>query len=854
MTAMDKPSAPLLTRLADYQPPDWLVPHIALHVDLDPERTKVRATLTVERNGQHARPLILDGEDLELLSLKVDGEEQPLPNRGPLELGLAGDRATIETEVAIAPAANTRLMGLYASGGNLCTQCEPEGFRRITFFPDRPDVLARWFVRMEADAARFPVLLSNGNPVAQGPLEGGRHFAEWDDPHPKPSYLFALVAGNLRPFRDRFTTRSGRPVDLAIWVAEQDVPRCAHAMEALRQAMTFDEEVYGREYDLDVYNIVAVHDFNFGAMENKGLNVFNARYVLADPATATDFDFDSVSGIVAHEYFHNWSGNRVTCRDWFQLSLKEGFTVFRDQQFSASIGSPAVKRIEEARFMRAIQFAEDAGPMAHAVQPDAYLEISNFYTPTVYNKGAELIRMMHRLMGPDAFRRATDRYFADHDGQAATIGDFLAAMAAEGLDTGRFEPWYHQKGTPRVEARLTQNGSGTVLHLAQSNPLGGEGAPPFLIPLEIALFSPEGDVLAPARLVELAEWTKEIAFPDVHGPALLSINRGFTAPVRVEPAPDRETLSRLAACDDDPFARYDALQALMMSALLDSIGAGTNVGHDDVVAAVRRTLEQRDKDPAFVAEAILLPSETLVGEAFEQADPAAVRAAREALRRSILNGARDELWAAFHESGAPAADLSPRAKGLRRLKGVTLSALIASDDHDATAAAFLMFTDADGMTDRMAALAALASSNSVERLEALKLFRQWYGEDPTLLDKWFSVQAGSGRADTLQVVKALTADPAYDRRNPNRVRALFLSLTGNPGRFHDPEAYTLVADELLTLDPLNPQTASRLALALARWKRVIPSLGRRMKAELERIAAAPGLSRDVREVVERGLA
>lgn len=854
MTVMDKPSAPPLTRLADYQPPDWLVPDIALYMDLDPQRTKVRARLRVERNGQHQRPLILDGEDLELLSLKVDGKDQPLPNRGPLKIDIAGDMATIETEVAIAPAANTRLMGLYASGGNLCTQCEPEGFRRITFFPDRPDVLARWSVRMEADAACFPVLLSNGNPVSSGILEGGRHFAEWDDPHPKPSYLFALVAGNLKPFRDRFITRSGRPVDLAIWVAEEDVPRCAHAMAALRQAMTFDEEVYGREYDLDVFNIVAVHDFNFGAMENKGLNIFNARYILADPATATDFDFDSVSGVVAHEYFHNWSGNRVTCRDWFQLSLKEGFTVFRDQQFSASIGSAAVKRIEEARFMRAVQFAEDAGPMAHAVQPDAYLEISNFYTPTVYNKGAELIRMMHRLMGPDAFRRATDRYFAENDGRAATIGDFLAAMAAEGLDVGRFKAWYHQKGTPRVEARLTQNGNGTVLHLAQSNPIGGDGAQPLLIPLEVALFSPEGEALAPARLVELAEWRMEVAFPDVKGPALLSINRGFTAPVRVEPAPDREVLSRLAASDDDPFARYDALQALMMSALLDSIGAGTEVGHADVVEAVRRTLLARHKDPAFVAEAILLPSETLVGEAFEEADPAAVRAAREALRRSILKGAREELWAAFHESGAPASDLSPRAKGLRRLKGVTLSALIATDDHEATAAAFLLFTDADGMTDRMAALAALASSNAVERLEALKLFRQWHGSDPTLLDKWFSVQAGSGRTDTLNVVKALMADPAYDRRNPNRVRALFLSLTGNPARFHDPDAYTLVADELLTLDPINPQTASRLALALARWKRVIPSLGLRMKAELERIAATPGLSMDVREVVDRGLA
>ena len=851
---MDQPLAPMLKKLADYRPPDWQVADIALHFDLDPDRTRVRARLEVTRAGDHDRPLVLDGEELELLSLKVDGAERPLPNAGPLELVIGGAHAVVETEVAISPAANTRLMGLYASGGNLCTQCEPEGFRRITFFPDRPDVLARWKVRMEADAARFPLLLSNGNPVGAGALPGGRHYAEWEDPFPKPAYLFALVAGRLSPFRDQFTTRSGRRVDLAIWVAPADVPRCQHAMAALKRAMAFDEEVYGREYDLDVFNIVAVHDFNFGAMENKGLNIFNARYILADPETATDFDLDSVAAVVAHEYFHNWSGNRVTCRDWFQLSLKEGFTVFRDQQFSASIGSAAVRRIEEARFLRAVQFAEDSGPMAHAVQPDQYLEISNFYTPTVYNKGAELIRMMHRLLGEAAFRRATDRYFDANDGRAATIEDFLAAMAEEGLDVARFAHWYHQAGTPRVEARLTQNGAGTTLHLAQSNPQAGAGAAPLLIPMEVALLSMEGERLAGPRLVELDAWTAEIPFTEVTGPALLSINRGFTAPVRVEPAPDRETLARLAAFDDDPFARYDALQGLMMSALLDSIAAGADIGHAEVVEAVRRTLMMREADPAFVAEAILLPSETLIGEAFDKADPAAIRTAREAMRRAILSGAGEALWAAFHESGAPAADLSPRAKGLRRLKGVALSALMAADDHEATAAAFLMFSDADGMTDRMAALTTLASSNAVERLEALKLFREWHGNDPTLLDKWFAVQAGSGRADTLAVVKELARDPAFDRRNPNRVRALFLGLSGNPARFHDPAAYALVADEILALDPVNPQTASRLALALARWKRVIPVLGEAMKAELMRISAVPQLSADVREVVGRALA
>jgi aminopeptidase N len=848
------PHAPV--RLADYRPPDWLVPAIALRFELGAERTLVHARLEVEKNGGHGRPLVLDGDGLEPIAVRVDGRAVPIPNdcASALTLPVAGDRAVVETLVAIRPSANTRLMGLYASGGNLCTQCEPEGFRRISWFPDRPDVLARFRVRLEAARDAFPVLLSNGNLVAEGALPDGRHFAEWDDPFPKPSYLFAAVAGTLSPFRDRFVTGSGREVALAIWVAAHDLPRCAHAMAALKAAMAFDEAEYGREYDLDTFNIVAVHDFNFGAMENKGLNIFNAKYILADPETATDWDLDQVAAVVAHEYFHNWSGNRVTCRDWFQLSLKEGFTVFRDQQFSASLGSASVRRIEEARGLRAFQFAEDAGPMAHPVQPGEYLEINNFYTATVYNKGAELVRMMHRLLGPERYRRACDRYFAANDGRAATIGDFLAAMGWQGLDAERFHRWYRQPGTPVLTATAEADDRGVRVWLSQRNPKAGPDAEPLLIPVDVALFSPSGERVAGPRLVALAEREAAVRFDGVAGPVILSVNRGFSAPVLVEPDPDPAALAVLAAHDDDPFARYDALQRLMLTALLASIEAGRPVGHEGVAAAVARTLADAARDPAFVAEAILVPSEAMIAERIERSDPAAVRVAREALRGAILDGCREALWAAFHESGAPASDLSPRAKGSRRLRGVAISALLADESHEATAAAWLMYLDADGMTDEWAALAALAQTHARERVDALHRFREQWGHDPALMDKWFAVQAGSGRGDTLAVVKRLRGDPAFDIHNPNRVRALLVAFTANPARFHDAEAYRFVADETLLLDPINPSVSSKLAQALTRWRRVIPALGEAMKAELERIGRAPGLSRDVTEVVAKGLA
>ncbi|QMW23016.1 aminopeptidase N [Sandaracinobacteroides saxicola] len=852
----EAPHAP--TRLIDYRPPDWLVPQVKLRFELEAQRTLVHATLHVVRNGAHDRPLRLDGQALELLHLAVDGaaHDHRLADE-KLTIALGADAAVVETSVAIAPAANTRLMGLYASGGLLCTQCEAEGFRRITFFPDRPDVLSLYSVRLEADAAAYPVLLANGNPGATGALPDGRHFAEWDDPIPKPCYLFAAVAGDLSALSDRFTTMSGREVALNIWTAAADVARCGHAMAALKASMAWDERVYGREYDLDVFNIVAVADFNFGAMENKGLNIFNSKYVLADAETATDWDFDSIAGIVAHEYFHNWSGNRVTCRDWFQLSLKEGFTVFRDQQFSADQGSAAVKRIEDVRGLRGMQFAEDAGPLAHPVRPDSYVEISNFYTATIYNKGAEIIRMMHRLLGEARFRAASDSYFAANDGRAATVEDFLAAMAGQGLDADTFARWYRTRGTPVVAAALSHDAEAATatLTLRQSNPRAPDAAP-LPIPLATALFGRQtGARLGEERLILLDQAETRVTFEAVREPPVLSINRGFSAPVLVQAAQSADDLAFLAAHDDDGFGRYEAMQQLLLNALIQSAGGGGTAGQEAVIAAVRATLRQADADPAFVAETVLLPAEALIGDRMGEVDPEAIHAAREALRRTLSGALREEWWALFHGLADTDFALTPLAKGRRRLRGVALGMLMAGDDHEATAAAFLMFADAATMTDRMAALGALANSRAVEREEALRLFEARHGADANAMDKWYAVQAASSRPDTLAAVRRLQQRADYSPANPNRLRSLVLTFANNQLRFHaaDGGGYDFLTETLLAVDAINPQSAARLAAPLGRWKRFDAGRAGLMRRALERIRATPGLSKDVQEMVSNSL-
>jgi aminopeptidase N len=854
------PQTPHVTRREDYRAPDWTVPEIALDFDLDPIATRVRATLKVERSGTHDRPLVLNGDGLAAESVMVDGAEaQGWTMDGPdLVIPLTGTAHVIETVVTIAPERNTQLQGLYASQGMLCTQCEAEGFRRITFFPDRPDVLSKYKVRMTADKVRFPVLLANGDPVAQGELEGGRHWAEWHDPFNKPSYLFALVAGDLVANKGQFTTMSGRTVDLGIWVREGDLPKTDHALHALKLSMAWDESVYGREYDLDVFNIVAVDDFNFGAMENKGLNVFNSRYILADPDTATDYDYDAIAAVVAHEYFHNWSGNRVTCRDWFQLSLKEGFTVFRDQSFSGDQGSKAVKRIEDVRGLRASQFPEDAGPLAHPVRPDEYIEISNFYTATIYNKGAEVIRMMSTILGPQKFRAATDLYFDRFDGTAATCEDFVRCMEeAGGVDLTQFRRWYSQAGTPRVSANLSQEGGRARLKLAQTVPPtpGQPVKEPMVLPLKLKLFGAHtGRAMCDEQLVLLKDAAQEIVFENLSETPVLSINRGFSAPVIVETNRTARDLAFLSAHDDDPFARYEAMQQLMLDTLVAAVASGKGE-HDAVIEAVRGTLADPALDKAFVAEAVLLPSDSFIGDQMTIVDPDAIFAAREALRADLGSALEAEWRAAYESSRANRFEYSPAAKGARRLKTVALGYLAASGAADAPALAFEQFEAADNMTDRQGALVTLVNGSSDKRETALAAFYERYQGNALVLDKWFQTQALSSRDDAAEAVERLAQHKDFTLANPNRARALIGAFSVNQRAFHDPSGrgYRFVADQLIALDRLNPQTAAKLVPPLGRWKRFDAGRAAKMRAELERIVATPGLSKDMFEQASKSL-
>lgn len=858
--ASSSPVPPVTIHRSDYRPPEWQVPDIALDFALGLGTTRVGAALSVVRHADAPTPLTLRGDGLTPLAVRVDGESWNDWHMEGADLIVdLGDRthAVVEVDTAIDPAANTQLMGLYASNGMLCTQCEAEGFRRITFHPDRPDVLSRYKVRMTGDRTAFPILLSNGNCIAKGEGDDGSHWALWEDPWPKPSYLFALVAGDLVVNRDSFTTMSGRKVELGIWVRAGDEGRTGHAMQALKDSMAWDERVYGREYDLDLFNIVAVSDFNMGAMENKGLNIFNTRYILADPDTATDLDYDGVQGVVAHEYFHNWSGNRVTCRDWFQLSLKEGFTVYRDQSFSADMGSAPVKRIEDVRLLRAAQFPEDAGPLAHPIRPDSYQEISNFYTATVYNKGAEIIRMMATLLGPQRFRAGTDLYFDRHDGEAATCEDFVRAMEEGGaIDLTQFRRWYEQAGTPRLKLTLSEDQGQWALDVVQTVP-PTPGQPeklPMMMPLRIAAFDRSGGASLPDTLVTLTGATQRIALGAFGARPALSINRGFSAPVIVDFERAPGELAWLAAHDDDPFARYEALQQLMLDTLV-AAAAGNAADHPAVVDAVAQTLRGRGEDPAFVAEAVLLPSEAFIGDQMVTVDPDAIRRERLALQAAIGRALEDEWRAILAGKAPPATELSPHAKGERRLRGVALAYLAATGIADIPALVFGVFSDADGMTERQAALATLAHGDSDERAHALDIFYQRYRDNPLVLDKWFQVQAWSMRPDTVEAVRQLAEHPDFTLSNPNRVRSLYGAFTGNQAAFHqaDGAGYRLIADLVIALDPRNPQTAARMIPPLGRWKRFDEARAAMMRAELERILAQPGLSRDTTEQASKSL-
>ena len=859
------PAAPPVIRREDYQPPAWLVPETTLAFDLRIEQTRVVAKLKVRRNGAD-QTLRLKGDGIAAEAVLVDGEPSNAwrMDGTDLVIELPVDSHEVSITTLINPAANTQLMGLYASNGMLCTQCEAEGFRRITFFPDRPDVLSVYTVHMRGPKALFPVLLSNGNCTATGDNADGTHWAEWHDPWPKPSYLFALVAGDLVANHDTFTTMSGRKVDLNIWVREGDQDRTHHAMKALKDSMRWDEEVFGREYDLDLFNIVAVSDFNMGAMENKGLNVFNTRYILADPDTATDMDYDGIEGVVAHEYFHNWSGNRVTCRDWFQLSLKEGFTVLRDQLFSQDMGSEPVKRIEDVRVLRSAQFPEDSGPLAHPIRPDAYQEISNFYTATVYNKGAEVIRMMRTLVGVERFRKGCDLYFDRHDGQAATCEDFVRAIEdGAGIDLGQFRLWYSQAGTPRITARLAHEGDTARLTLSQEVPAtpGQPVKQPMVIPLRLALFDRTTGKHHGEQVITLVETQADFSFSGFAEKPILSLGRGFSAPVTIDADCPASDLLFLAAHDDDPFARYEALQQLVVQHLVAAIGGGMlcdaerQAGRAAIGQAMAAVIADPALDDLMRGELMALPGETYLAEQFELADPGAIRAEREGLKAWLGAELKDTLAALHARASAVPYSLSAEARGARKVKTQALVYLAAGVPALAAELATAQFDAADNMTDRQGAALVLAGLDTPLREAKLAAFYQRFAGNALVVDKWFSLQAGSLHPRVLDQVVALADHPDFTLTNPNRVRALYMALAANLGAFHsaDGRGYRMIADLILALDPLNPQTAARFVAPLGRWRRIEPGRSALMRAELERILAAPCLSKDCYEQVSKSL-
>jgi aminopeptidase N len=826
---------PKTIHLKDYAPPAFLVARVELDVDLRADHALVRARLEVTRNTGSG-PLVLDGDELELLSVTLDGKA-PRHDVAPDRLTVhdVPDTFTLETLTRIVPQENTKLEGLYATQHGFVTQCEAEGFRRITWFVDRPDNMARYVVTVHADRAKYPVLLSNGNRAGAGEEAGGRHWARFVDPFPKPSYLYALVAADLELLEDSFTTRSGRKAKLGVYVEPGKLDQAGWAMDCLKRAMRWDEERFGLELDLEQYSIVAVGDFNSGAMENKGLNIFNTKYVLARPDTATDADYQAIDSVVAHEYFHNWTGDRVTCRDWFQLSLKEGLTVFRDQEYSADLYSRAVERIQNVRMLRAGQFAEDAGPMAHPVRPQSYMEIRNFYTMTVYEKGAEVVRMQHTLLGEEKFQAGMKLYFQRHDGQAVTCDDFVQAMHdASGVDLSQFRRWYDVAGTPVLDCAGEYRDGTFTLTVKQSM------NPPFHIPLAVKVGREE-------RVLSVKQAEEQFEFRDLEAKPVPSLLRGFSAPVTLNYPYSEEELVHLMAHDDDPFNRWEAGQRLAAEIVLKRQG----IPSPAFVEAALRVLAQ--KDHAFVAEALALPSETFLAEQLETVDPDALHTARNTLRLALAKALQPELTAAYRalQSGAP---YSPDAAsaGRRALKNLCLGYLA---ELGLSALADEQFRRADNMTDSMAALGCLANADCPEREPALQAFYdRWQGE-PLVVDKWLAVQAASRLPGTLARVRELLAHPAFDLKVPNKVYALIRSFSANHVRFHAAggAGYDFLAERVLELDALNPQVAARMARGFDRWRKFDAGRQAAARRQLERIRDARGLSRDVAEIVVKSL-
>lgn len=861
-------AADTTTYLRDYQEPDFLISKVELLFDFTEEATTVTATSTFQRNGDHARALRLDGEKFELLSIALDGAtiaaEQYHVDATSLRISDLPDEFTLVVVTKLQPHLNTELSGLYKSSGNYCTQCEAEGFRRITYFLDRPDVLAEYEVQLTADKGSYPVLLANGNPVASGNHTDGRHWARWHDPHPKPSYLFALVVGSLESIQDNFTTRSGNEVALNIYTQAHNIDKCSHAMASLKNAMLWDEQVYGCEYDLAVYNIVAVDDFNMGAMENKGLNIFNSKYVLANQQTATDSDFQGIESVIAHEYFHNWSGNRVTCRDWFQLSLKEGFTVFRDQEFSADMGSRGVKRIRDVQALRTYQFKEDAGPMAHPIRPSSYQEINNFYTVTIYEKGAEVIRMLHRLLGTSDFRKATDLYFERFDGHAATTEDFVVCMEkASGQDLQRFRNWYTQAGTPQL--KFTQNydaGRGSLsLTVSQSCPAtpGQAEKQPFVIPINVALLGATGELLE-ERMLVLTEAVQSFDFEDLAECPVVSVMRDFSAPVNVEFAQSDQQLAHLVQFEQNGFSRWDALQQLGLNLLLPAVRQTElkfePAAYESLYGALAGLVDDVSIDKALLAEMLNLPVSSYIAEQCKPIDPQRVVDAREQLQWRLATDLEIPLLALYSSNHDTAEFvLSSSAMAQRALKNTALKLLVCLEQPKYFAIAEEQYYAATNMTDRLAAFAALLHSSYENKAALIADFYSHWQDDALVLDKWFTMQALTPEIQVLSAIHKLLDHPSFSITNPNKVRSLIGAFTANMRAFHrtDGAGYRLLADIVLKLNTINPQVGARLVSTLNNWRAYAEPYSSNMQQELQRINNEPALTKDIKEIVSKAL-
>ncbi|MFV1996646.1 MAG: aminopeptidase N [Acidiferrobacterales bacterium] len=874
---------PIVTYLNDYTPPNYLIDKVELNFELDESRTRVTSILSIRRNSSQAsrdESLVLNGELLELVSVRLDGillgEEAYEKNNEALTIRSVPESFNLEIVTIIHPAANRALEGLYVSGGMFCTQCEAEGFRHITYYLDRSDVMAKFSTRIVADKLKYPVLLSNGNLLKKGELENGRHWARWEDPFRKPSYLFALVAGNLECLQDTYTTREGNSIDLQFYVEPGNLGKCDHAMASLKKAMKWDEDVFGLAYDLSVYMVVAVGDFNMGAMENKGLNVFNTAYVLANPDSASDSDYENVEGVIGHEYFHNWTGNRVTCRDWFQLSLKEGLTVFRDQEFSADMGSRAVKRINDVRALRARQFPEDAGPMAHPVRPDSYVEINNFYTATVYEKGAEVVRMIHTLVGADGFRRGMDLYFERFDGLAVTTDDFVQAMEdANEIDLTQFRLWYRQAGTPvvTIDTEYIKSEQTYIVTLRQRTPptAGQKSKKALHIPFRMGLLDAngndmplvleDGSEISTDEAIHFRQESTTYKFTGIKQKPVPSFLRGFSAPVKLEMKLSNEDLAFLFANDADSFNRWEAGQQLVTHLILNMIDDLTEARQVVVdplyINAIGKMLTDRSLDKALVAESLVLPAEGDLTERMTIADPEAIHQTRQLVMKTLAVELKQQLIACYsgNKTHGPY-QFNARASGQRRLRNRVLRILATAETRDVIDMAVAQYENANNMTDRLAAVNALVNIDCAERQQILDAFHDFAGEDALIQDKWFSVQASSSLPDTLDTVRSLMEQPEFDINNPNKVRSVIGSFCHrNLVNFHaaSGRGYQFLAEQVMRLDESNSQIAARLVGAFNRWKKYDANRQVLARNQLEKILSQPGLSKAVYEIVSRNL-